>query len=70
VLVQCSLGCGYVGLGGGCVYLQSAGVLKKKSSKARSAVGARTVVGEDNEWLKGTAADSLTAPKKRSVRRK
>jgi hypothetical protein len=45
-------------------------VLKKKSSKARSAVGARTVVGEDNEWLKGTAADSLTAPKKRSVRRK
>jgi hypothetical protein len=49
---------------------QSAGVLKKKSSKARSAVGSRSVVGEDNEWLKGTAADSLTAPKKRSVRRK
>ena len=49
---------------------QNAGVLKKKSSKRSAVTGTRAVSGDDNEWLKGTAADSLTAPKKRSTRRK
>lgn len=51
--------------------LQSAGVVKKKSKSRKVETGTRAMpVGDENEWLKGTVADSNTGAKKRVIRKK
>jgi len=61
-----------VGLIAGAIFkaLQSAGVVKKKSKPRKVETGTRGAVDE-NEWLKGTAAQPASGtPKKRTTRKK
>lgn len=49
--------------------LQSAGVVKRKVRKVETGTRA-SPVGDENEWLKGTAADATTSTKKRTNKKK